>query len=143
MKLLIVSDSHGEYDNLIKLFESHKGYLIIHCGDYCINEKLLNDYNVIYVKGNCDLSRAESERIFSVDSKKILLTHGHKYHVKSTLTNIYYKALEENCNYVLFGHTHRYFNFVEDGIHFINPGSFRDTGNYVEIIDDEVFLKRM
>ncbi|MGM9972132.1 MAG: metallophosphoesterase family protein [Anaeroplasmataceae bacterium] len=142
-KLLIVSDSHGEFEKLKELIYNHKDFYCIHLGDYCISDSVLDEMRICYVKGNCDFSRAEAEKILNIDENIIFMTHGHKYNVKSTYVNIYYKALECKARYCLFGHTHREVIFEEDGIIFINPGSFRDTGSYVEIIDDKVVFKRM
>ena len=53
----------------------------------------------------------------------ILLTHGHMQHVNYRLDNLYYKAMEENCKAVFFGHTHKALVTEEDGIYLVNPGS--------------------
>lgn len=142
-KWLIVSDSHGLNKELKELFDTHKDYKIFHCGDYCINDKLLKEYNVNYVRGNCDFSRHSLEEIIDIDGFKILLTHGHKYDVKRTYTNIYYRALELNADYVFFGHTHRQSNFCEDGITFLNPGSLKDSLSYIEVVEGIITFKRM
>lgn len=142
-KLLIISDSHGLTDELIKLCRSHRDYKILHLGDFCINEKTLNDLNICYVKGNCDFSRADSEKLLEINGKKIFMTHGNKYNVKSSIMNLYYKALELNVDYCLFGHTHHELMCIEDGITFLNPGSLKDTGSYIEIVEGKVSFKRM
>ena len=50
--------------------------------------------------------------------------------------SLYYKALEINANYVLFGHTHFQEKFEKGGITFINPGSLKD--NKYALIEDGV-----
>lgn len=143
-KLLVISDSHHELNELIELCEKYKDYMIIHCGDYCIDEDILDKYGVIYVRGNCDaLSKAPSERLIDVDGEKIFITHGHKYGVKEDLLRLKYKALEQGISYVFFGHTHVETYFKEDGVVFINPGSLRYTRSYALIEDGKVLLKRM
>ena len=39
------------------------------------------------------------------------------------LTGLMYKAMEEDCKAVFFGHTHRCMQDEANGIRFINPGS--------------------
>ena len=53
----------------------------------------------------------------------MLLTHGHAYNVNYDLTGLMYKAMEEDCKAVFFGHTHRCMQDEANGIRFINPGS--------------------
>lgn len=139
-KWLIISDSHGM--NLDEIIKSHPGFKIIHCGDWCINKSFLDKNDIIYVKGNCDISLSDSEKIIELDGYKVFITHGHKYGVKTGYINLYYRALEAECNYCFFGHTHRPTSFEMDEIKFLNPGSLRD-GYYIEIIDGKIDFKRM
>ncbi len=137
--LLIVSDSHKNVDDLIELFEKYNNYLIIHLGDYQISEDILLKYNVEFVRGNCDFfSKALNEKILNVDGKKIFITHGDKYRVKSSYTNIFYRALELEADYCLFGHTHIKTSFVEEGIQFLNPGSFKEEKSYITVEEDNI-----
>ncbi len=138
--LLIVSDSHGLVDELLSLIYKYPNHTVLHLGDYCINEKILNDNNIIYVRGNCDFSRAQLERLELIDDKKIFMTHGHKYDVKYNDMRIYYKALEAQCDYCLFGHTHIPYKELKDNIWFINPGSFK-SGTYAVIENDNIQIK--
>lgn len=141
-KWLIISDSHGM--DLKEILEAHKDFVIFHCGDFCCNRSILDEYGVKYVKGNCDFLLAQdTEKELQIDGYTVFITHGHKYNVKSTYTGIYYRALEVGANYCLFGHTHRESDFIEEGVHFLNPGSLKDSGSYIEIIDGNVSFKRM
>lgn len=141
-KWLIVSDSHGLTDELIALFERYKGYTIFHCGDLCISQSYIERFNVNLVRGNCDFSNAPQEIVDDFDFKKVFICHGHKYSVKMTLMNLFYKAVEYNVNYVFFGHTHDRCHFIEEGIEFINPGSYKDDRSYVLIEDGKVSFKK-
>lgn len=141
MKILLISDSHGARQELLDLFEKYKGFEIIHCGDYEIDESILMKYNVHFVPGNCDRkSIASPLKCLEIDYKKIFITHGHLYNVKFTYDLIVYKALEAQVDYCFFGHTHRHTVFKEEGITFVNPGSmaFAREKTYVTIIDDEI-----
>ena len=139
--LLIISDSHHMNNELEEILKKYKDFFIIHCGDYCIDNKILKKYNVVYVDGNCDRFDDNLERIIELDGKKILITHGHMYNVKYSYQNLYYRAKENECDYVFFGHTHEKALFNHDGITFINPGSLKYGRTYVLVINDEIIFK--
>ncbi|MCR5349647.1 MAG: metallophosphoesterase [Acholeplasmatales bacterium] len=143
MKILVLSDNH--YKNLdIK----NKYDFIIHAGDYGSELDYLENNNIIYVKGNCDYY-GDKERILELYNKKILLTHGDKYRVKETYQSILYKGLQEECDIVIFGHTHIPLIFIEENILFINPGSFKDgyyiiiDENKISLYKDDKFIKKL
>lgn len=58
-----------------------------------------------------------------LEGVKILLCHGHRYHVKSTLLPLYLAARENGVRLALFGHTHTALLEEKDGITLLNPGS--------------------
>lgn len=128
MRIGIISDSHGDIYGVRRAIK-HMGSvdLIVHLGDYCRDAKKVSDdigREIVYVRGNCDFSReVPSELIIEKEGKKIFLTHGHNYNVKSDYTNIYFKGLQEGADVVLFGHTHWPDVFEKDNILFLNPGS--------------------
>jgi putative phosphoesterase len=77
-----------------------------------------------YVWGNCDFGGYPVlKTIFDVCGKRIFMTHGHRYSVKSDRQRIIYAAKEAEADICLFGHTHEPDNFEIGGIHFLNPGS--------------------
>jgi len=125
MKVLITSDSHGLKDELILLKEQHKDVdYFIHCGDseLSFNDKAISGFHV--VRGNCDFdSNFPNDLIVEAGSDRIFVTHGHLYSVKSTLSKLYYKALENHANIVCFGHSHILGFEMIEGILFINPSS--------------------
>jgi hypothetical protein len=101
--------------------------MIIHLGDNVQDVAEVGKYfdgRIISVRGNCDTSKAApSELVEEIGGRKFLITHGHKYDVKTTLTRLKFRALEVGADVVLFGHTHIAGIAFEDGIWFINPGS--------------------
>ena len=135
MKILVLSDNHHKDINLnIDEFD-----YVIHCGDCGYSYNLLrNQNNALYVKGNCDF-QGDKECSYYINNKKIFITHGDLYNVKMHYSNLLYRALEVECNYCFFGHTHRQDVFKKDNIIFINPGAYMD-GYYV-IIDDNYILQ--
>ncbi|WP_026572270.1 metallophosphoesterase family protein [Bacillus sp. UNC438CL73TsuS30] len=126
-KILIVSDSHGMTKELEILRDRHMKDvdLMIHCGD----SQLMPDDQAISgfvtVLGNCDFGGYPLEVIEEVTGRKIFVTHGHKYSVKSSLMNLKYKAQEVNADIVCFGHSHILGAEVIGGTLFLNPGSLR------------------
>lgn len=129
LRIMVISDTHGNVDGIIREFKRKEEIdLLIHLGDYCkdalkLKEKL--NIEVINVRGNCDLLdyNTPEEELIEIKGIKILITHGHRYNVKYTLNNIYYKAREVQANVVLFGHSHVPVSSTYDGIIFLNPGS--------------------
>ena len=76
------------------------------------------------VPGNSDRHcQAPEELTVTLEGCKVLITHGHRYRVKKTLTSLYFKAQELGVQGVVFGHTHEQLNISEQGICLFNPGS--------------------
>lgn len=129
MKIVVISDTHGNNKDVIeKISENKKPDLIFHLGDYVedgIKISKVFGIKAIIVRGNGDmgLTKYNEDELIEIKGKKIFLTHGHKYNVSNGLTNLYYKALELGADVVLFGHTHIPINIKENGIIMMNPGS--------------------
>ena len=134
MRILVLSDSHRR---LLNININEYDY-IIHCGDYGNEYKFLNNNNLLYVKGNCDIY-GPKERKININNKTILITHGDLCNVKYNLTNLTYKGLSENANIVFYGHTHIQHYFYSDNILYINPGSYQNN-DYVIINDNDIFF---
>ncbi len=136
LKIGVVSDSHGDVYAVKKAVESMGDVdKIIHLGDYCRDAERASkelERDIIYVKGNCDFTyNVDSDKVITMDDKKIFITHGHNYRVKFNYNSLYLKAREIGADIVLFGHTHLAGIFEKDGIIFMNPGSVsRPKGPY-------------
>lgn len=127
MRIGIISDSHHDKAGIEKAM-MRMGAIdhLIHAGDHLSDAKhIAQKYGVSItaVKGNMDMGAGHSEVIVEMEGHRILVTHGHKYHVKRGYQQIYYKALESDVDIVVFGHTHVAMQFEESNIMFINPGS--------------------
>lgn len=125
-KILIVSDSHGLTKELISIRERHlqEVDLMIHCGDsqLMIDELAMTGFQA--VRGNCDYdARFPLERMEEIDGRRVFITHGHKYSVKTSFMRIYYQARELNADIVCFGHSHILGAEKIGDILFVNPGS--------------------
>lgn len=129
MKLIIVSDTHLRVEGLIhRIREIENVDMILHLGDMVRDASTISKRlgkKVIDVKGNCDMTgdRIPITRQLIWQNKKILMTHGHEYNVKTSLNRLFYKALETQSDIVLFGHTHMPMQETVGGILFFNPGS--------------------
>lgn len=60
------------------------------------------------VRGNCDFLASDlpEEELLRFEGHTILLTHGHRYGVKSGVGALIRYAAERDADLVLFGHTH-------------------------------------
>lgn len=89
MKIIFFSDVHKDIDSLERLLKQEQG--IFYClGDSELSKETLDKYNIISVKGNCDISNLPNHLIITLDDKKVLLLHGHTVDVKYDLTKLYY-----------------------------------------------------
>ena len=95
-------------------------------GDHASDGRHLEQALVIsafIVRGNCDACEdAPEEQLVELGGWKLLLCHGHRYHVKQNLQSIYYRGLEAGADIVLFGHTHQAI-YEAGAVTLINPGS--------------------
>lgn len=144
MKILVVSDSHQHLEKLIDIFEKENPDIVISAGDNSgdvidlSNIKEKAEYYI--VRGNCDYFDFKTDDIeeFNIAGKKIFLTHGHLYDVKSGYEKIKNEALKKQADIVIFGHTHIPYLNNETPVLF-NPGAAKD-GKYgtIEISGDEI-----
>lgn len=131
MKILVISDTHGNINNVLSILEKNQEIdRIIHLGD---NEKDAEDLEYItslpidYVPGNCDyMSNNQPEKILSLVNKRIFITHGHYYGVKKNLEKIKKIGIENNFDMILYGHTHIACIEKYKKLSIINPGSITD-----------------
>ncbi len=144
MRILVVSDTHGDFYSFKKaLQEQRNADVVIHCGDNTGELEEIKMYHsdkaFFAVKGNCDLgSTLPLTETVVLEGKKIFITHGHVYNAKMTLYNLCCAAREEKADIVVFGHTHNALYEYDDGLHILNPGSLHGYGAsyaYIDITD--------
>ena len=131
MKILVLSDSHGNVSNMAAAVEQSAPRMIFHLGDCWRDAEKLHDLfpdiPLEQVPGNCDYRTSEpAEMLLFVEDKRILLCHGHTYGVKQSLLTAGYAAEEQNLDLFLFGHTHRPLVDRRGKTLFVNPGSIGD-----------------
>ena len=131
MKILVLSDSHGNVDNMARCVEMIQPRHILHLGD-CIRDAealqdLFPEIPLTCVPGNCDWGRTEqAEVLCELGGKRILLMHGHTRSVKHTVMNARYAAMEAWADILLFGHTHHSCVDYDGTLYLMNPGSIGD-----------------
>jgi putative phosphoesterase len=131
-KIAIVSDTHGNWQETVHEIQQEPGIThLMFLGDHAKDgHAIANALGIpaYIVRGNCDDGQADpEEQIVSLGDWRIMICHGHRYQVKQTLQNIYYRGLERGVDYILYGHTH--IAVYEPGeVNIINPGSM-STGN--------------
>jgi putative phosphoesterase len=133
MKILVISDTHGDISKAEKVIKANKGTdMVIHLGDYFRDaQKLAGLFPGIhfeYIYGNSDfmIGGVPAEKILDLYGKRIFITHGHRYSVKWDYNKLFKKAEELNADIVLFGHTHIP-DMVKNGkVCILNPGSTSD-----------------
>ncbi|WP_232695644.1 metallophosphoesterase family protein [Brevibacillus daliensis] len=123
MSILIISDTHGMVKEVQEVVDRHQTEVILHCGDFCVQQNLAPFSSMELVQGNCDFEKVPKEKVTRYKDLTIFQTHGHLYDVKSSLLRLHYKAEEVGANVVLFGHSHYPICGIEKDVLFINPGS--------------------
>jgi putative phosphoesterase len=128
MRILVISDTHGNYPLVLKACEAAGAFdALIHLGDADDDVALLEytlEQPIIHVAGNCDFgSTATRELIWECEGKRLLLTHGDAYGVKSGLSRLEKRGIESGVNALLFGHTHQATVTNLSGILALNPGT--------------------
>lgn len=128
MKVLILSDTHGYNDVMWEVIKKESPVdMIIHCGDLeTPYEYVRSRINATFhaVAGNNDYdSHLETMSTFNIGKYKAVLTHGHRYHLYSDLSSLYYLGVENQADFVFFGHVHVPVIKQEGPVTLINPGS--------------------
>ena len=89
MKILVLSDSHGNVDNMARAVELTRPRHILHLGDCLRDAQALHerfpDIPMDTVPGNCDWGSFDApERLLGFDGVRVLMMHGHTRNVKSS-----------------------------------------------------------
>ena len=110
MEILVLSDSHGRVDHMVRAVEQFHPRQVLHLGD-CVRdaqalERQFPQLPVTMVPGNCDW--------------------GHTRHVKSSPLAAVYAAREYGADVLLFGHTHVPLVDYDGTLWVMNPGAAGD-----------------
>ncbi len=129
MKIAVMSDTHGNVQLAVNVLQQNAMVdRLIHLGDHYRDGVAIGGetrLRVDAVLGNTDLDSepwAEREKILELDGVRIFITHGDIYKVKQGIEHLIERAIEEDVNIVLFGHTHLPMKQHIGNILFLNPG---------------------
>lgn len=145
MKILLMSDTHGELDTARKILDRHADAdLKIHFGDVGFPLQEISECSI--VKGNHDRTHRLPKKLrFTIEKRSVICLHGDIFddetvqevlamkHVASDeimevcMRTLYGKlaayAKRKGCDTLFFGHTHHQCFTEVDGVILINPGS--------------------
>ena len=139
MKLLVMSDSHGNVANMLQAVQLENPDRILHLGDCWRDAQRLHDrcpeIPLDQVPGNCDIRSSEAaEQLLFLEDKRVLICHGHTYGVKQSLISAGLAAEEKNLDAFLFGHTHRALCDYRGKTLFLNPGSIGESRAFYAVL---------
>lgn len=125
---LVMADTHGHKARIALALRRFDGVdMILHLGDNSRDAEAIRSMTkipVYAVRGNCDIASAEeAERLLTLEGVRVLMTHGHRHNVKSSLLNLGLYAQQQEVNIALFGHTHISTEEFYGSVLLYNPGS--------------------
>ena len=117
MKILVVSDTHGDCSRVIEVFQKLNKEspvdIIVHCGDYAADARELQarlGIHVAWVKGNCDGGFSDTDwSILETEAGNFLITHGPAYSYLDRdlgCKNLFLSVASARPKYHIFGHVH-------------------------------------
>ncbi|MFD1421369.1 metallophosphoesterase [Lactiplantibacillus songbeiensis] len=147
MKCLVVSDSHGDRDILVRLLKAYQGKVdaFFHCGDSELqhDDPVFNEMAV--VQGNMDFDDQLPDAVTkTVAGVTVYMTHGHLVGVNLSLDHLLANAQQQHAQLAFFGHTHQLGVERHAGTLLLNPGSisyprgeFTRIGGTYAIVDTD------
>ncbi len=126
MKILIISDTHGDLRNLYTVLEKEKPIdSLFHLGDVSRDDdeiRAIADCACAFVRGNCDWCSDERDfRDFGLLGHTVHMEHGHM--LPGSFDAIAARAAALGADILLFGHTHSPVCVRHNGVYIVNPGS--------------------
>lgn len=161
MKILIISDIHGDYKSLNKVLSINKFDKLVILGDlleygiYPISEnnEILNEIKkhkekLILIKGNCDYMidydkfnlHAHDKISLTINKHVITFTHGHNFNKLN--------LLKYHTDILINGHTHVPIIEKDNNIIYLNPGSlgkprYGFDKSYMIFDDNNIIIKNL
>ena len=133
MKVLVFSDSHGTITYMQQAIRSEEPDVVLHLGDVMRDARALQreypQLRLEQVCGNWDGPDAQPEELeLTLQGHKIMMTHGHPYHVKLGSAWVVRTAQERGAEVLLFGHTHIPLVDRVGSLWVMNPGTIQGLG---------------
>ena len=147
MKIIVVADTHKDFDRYNEVVTRTSADLYIHLGDgvheFADVAEQNPDKKFVFVKGDTDFCKASSYQVLKLGNFKIFCAHGHEQSVSTGLQTLIEQAKKNECNIALYAHTHLFKTDTIDGIYVMNPGSLSSPRGHnhpsygvIEIGDD-------
>lgn len=138
IKVLVISDSHGDINLVLKVIEYHLSEIdvVLFLGDGAddIAEAAMIFPTLTYygVRGNNDFSLPRSsqvsfplERVVSILGTSIYMTHGHLAPYRAIEPWLIARAESQDADISLYGHLHIPACDIKGDLMLMNPGSLR------------------
>ncbi len=116
MKLLVMSDTHGHPERIRRALELGRTRpdMLLFLGDGLSDLRRieLGELPLEAVRGNCDIfgygaeAMPPYERTLDLDGRRIFMLHGHTRGVDGGLERAIMRAVENDADLLLYGHTH-------------------------------------
>lgn len=140
MKILVFSDSHRHLSGMYAAIDQYQPQQVIHLGDMISDaEEVAHHYPKLpfcMVPGNCDgwIISAPLKKQIVLEGTSILLSHGHRWGVKTGCDAAIADARAVGADILLFGHTHvSLCQQLSDGLWILNPGPARSSFGLIEL----------
>ncbi|MDR0739383.1 MAG: metallophosphoesterase [Mycoplasmataceae bacterium] len=124
-RILILSDSHGVNDLMVRIIQKETADLVVHAGDYSTSISWMKQHFHYFIDGNNDYDWKNVE-VFSFDGFKFLLTHGSEqwsWDQNKWMKRLRELGKENEADVVIFGHSHKELIDTSDKPFLLNPGS--------------------
>ena len=130
MTILVTGDSHGDSESISDLLCIYKNQVdaAVHLGNTPHDLLQFKDeyphlvFHAIIGNWDSNTDGAHEDLLLKINGKRVALTHGDRYGVKSGTDRIVEYAQRKNADVCLYGHTHIETKFEIGGILFLNPG---------------------
>lgn len=137
MKIVILSDTHGDFNRLLNVVElNYDADLILHLGDGASEffkvKQMVKNIPMVMVKGNCDSPgyNLEKEKTFNFNGISLYACHGDFFDVKNGLEKYIEFAKKFKFNIIAYGHTHKRLIQKTKDLFILNPGSLTLPRSY-------------
>ena len=143
MRILVLSDSHGDFFSMKRAIEAQPtAEVVVFLGDGHYDfekaKPLLEGKRIYEIQGNNDFHcKYPKNQVIEEGGLKIYITHGHYEYVKSSLGRLITLSKRNNCQLALYGHTHTQKEDNVDGIKLFCPCALRqDEYGVIDIVDN-------
>ena len=124
MKVLILSDVHGQIETLQTILERHQDVdACLSAGDQELPQSWLDKHAIQAVYGNAyqDSGQAIIQTVF--DAWRVVMVHGHQHHVHRSDHGLVQLMVQTQADMVVHGHTHVLRLTKTEKGYLLNPGA--------------------